>query len=959
MILLPLRHALAFVAIVLMARVATPVAAAPAEIPGPRAGKWAHEYTTLAPDPRVVWGRLDNGVRYALLPHRGVPGSVAMRLVMLSGSVDETDSERGIAHFVEHMVFRGTRRFKYEEMVGFFQKLGMEYGSDVNAVTSFDYTAYMLDFRDNDRELLHQGLMLLRDFTDSANFDSGYIEHERGVILSELRLRSGGLSGENMASYLPLVFRGTRIQDRSPGGLPEQVRTFTREQFLAFYRRCYRPDLAVVVIVGDIDVAATTELVREEFGAIAARTDPVPPRQEGKLDTRKALRATVLPISDVGGIEVSATSVIRPPSRPDSLERQIERQRRTFVTSLLSDRIEQTLPGGEGASYNVLMGLETAEARAAGGPEDWDATVTGLDEVIRVTYESGFTAREIEQLKRHYTMLSTFMIEQAATMDPTGLASELVDTITEHTVFTGFEQTWRTFFDWLGRVTPQDLLQTFRNCWDLERMAFHITGETEIKGGEATVLKRIAEVRKGKMRTLRLETRDESVFTLLKWGTPTPVVERSEVPELGAKMYRFGNNVRLNFIPRRNEPGLVQAFVRVGNGVLDMPGNQPALKEFALQTLLASGAGRYTSEQIGEIVSDHMLGFSIDLEDHDAFTFRGYTRAEDFRAFLGVTTEFLHKPRFDTYLHRSVKLLAAIQRVIGGFGMGEGVRELEDYLFKGDARFTWGTVNNYLGMSVLDVRNWIQPQLTGGYLEVTVVGDIEEKTVIDLVSRTLGSLPVRAATKVMARPPAPVTITAPAGFQRIEFVGEQHQGMVIGTWPVQGATAVRDSIAVHVLGRVMDIRIREQVRDNLGLAYSPSTQFDEFDGFPGFGLLQTVVDCSPADSTRIAELIASISASAAKSGVTPGEFQGALGVFKSQIRRAFLENGFLLKQFSRAQESPQSIDDLIAASKDLFDTITIEEVNAWAAKILPAANCRTAAIVPKPFVGILQTGAKP
>jgi len=950
------RPVLAALAFALLAGFAAPAGAAPAEIPGPRAGKWAHDYTTLAPDARVVWGRLDNGVRYALLPHRGVPGSVAMRLVILSGSIDETDSERGIAHFTEHMVFRGTRRFKYEEMVGFFQKLGMEYGSDVNAVTSFDYTAYSLDLRDNNSGLIHQGLMLLRDFTDSAGFDPGYIEHERGVILSELRLRAGGLSGENMASYLPLVYRGHKLQHRSPGGLPEQIRTFTREQFLEFYRRCYRPDLAVVVIAGDIDVAGVTGLIRTEFGAIPARTDPVPARDEGRLDTRKALRAAVLPISNVGSVSVSATSATRPPARPDSLERQIERQRRTFVTSLLADRIEQTLPGGAGAQYETVMGIEMAEARAAGPAGQWDAAATGLDEVIRATYERGFSAREIEQLRRHYTMLSTFMLEQAATMDPTGLAGDLVDSITEHTVYIGFEENWRIFFGWLGAVTPQELLQSYRNCWDLERMAFHLAGELEIKGGEATVLKRLAEVRKGKLRTLRMETRDESVFTLLRWGTPNAVVERGEVPELGATMYRFGNNVRLNFIPRRNEPGLVQAFVRVGNGVLDMPGNQPALKEFGLQTLLASGAGRYTAEQIGEIVGDHMLAFSLDLDDHDAFTFRGYTRTEDFKAFLGVTTEFLHKPRFDTYLHRSARLIAAMQRAMGGFGIGQGYRELEDHLFRGDPRFTWGTVNNYLGMSVLDVRNWVQPQLTDGYLEMTVVGDIEEKALLDLVSRTLGSLPVRAATKVMARTPAPVVISAPAGFQRIEFVGEQHQAVVIGTWPAQGATSVRDTVAVHVLGRVMDIRIREQVRDNLGLAYSPQTRFEEFDGFSGFGLLQTTVDCSPADSTRIAELIAAISASAAGAGVTPGEFQGALGVFKSQIGRAFLENSFLLRQFSRAQENPQSIDDLLAASRDLFDTITIEEVNAWAEKILPASNCRAAAIVPKPFIGIFQTG---
>ena len=934
-----------------------PVAtAAPAEIPGPRSGQWAHELTDLAPDARVTWGRLDNGVRYALLPHDGVPGSVAMRLVMLSGSMDETDSERGMAHFVEHMVFRGTKRFQYEEMVGFFQKLGMEYGSDVNALTTFDHTAYMLDFRDNDPALLHQGLMLLRDFTDSANFDQGYIDHERGVILSEMRLRSGGLSGQAMASYLSLVYRGFKVQDRNPGGLPQQIRTFTREQFLNFYRRCYRPDLAVVVVVGDIDIDAIAKLIRMEFGAVPARADPIAPRDEGRGETRKALRAAVLPISDVGGITVSASSVTRVPLRPDSLERHIERQRRNFVAGLLTDRIKQTLPGGDRAEYKTIAGLETTEAYAQAAPGDWDAAVTGLDEIIRLTYERGFTEREVDQLKRHYRMLSSFMLEQAPTMDPTSLARGLVDSITEHNVYIGFQESWRAYFDWVGRISAQDLLQTFRGSWDLDRLAYHVSGEVEIKGGESAVLKRIAAARKDRMRTVRIETRDESSFALLKWGTPTPVVEQSALPELEAKFYRFGNNVRVNHVQRRNEPGLVMAVVRVGNGVLDMPGDQPALKDFALQTLLASGAGRYTSERIGEIVDDHMLAFSVDLDDHDAFTFRGYTRTEDFKAFLGVVTEFLHKPRFETYIHRSQRLMAAMQRALGGFGIGQGVRELEDYLFRGDARFTSGTVNNYLGMSVLDVRNWIQPQLTGGYLEMTVVGDIGEQALIDLVSRTLGALPVRAATKVMARPPAPLEISAPAGFQRIEFVGEQHQAVVIGNWPVQGASSVRDSVAVHTLGRVMDIRIREKVRDNLGLAYSPRTQFEEYDGFPGFGLLQTTVDCSPADSSRIAELITTISDSAATAGVTPGEFTGALGVFKGQIRRAFLENGFLLKYLSRAQENPQTVDDLVAASQDLFDTITIEDVNAWAARILPASNSRTAAIVPKPYIGIFQTG---
>src|SRR5687767_14499530 len=140
---------------------------------GPRAGKWAHETpkNAVSPDPRVVWGRLDNGFRYALLPHKGVPGRVALQLVVLAGSLDERPSELGIAHYTEHMAFGGSKHFKAEDMVSLFQRLGVEYGSDVNAITTFDYTAYRLDFRENDAALMRDGLRLFRDFGDGVTFD--------------------------------------------------------------------------------------------------------------------------------------------------------------------------------------------------------------------------------------------------------------------------------------------------------------------------------------------------------------------------------------------------------------------------------------------------------------------------------------------------------------------------------------------------------------------------------------------------------------------------------------------------------------------------------------------------------------------------------------------------------------------------------------------------------------------
>ena len=163
-----------------------------------------------------------------------------------------------------------------------------------------------------------------------------------------------------------------------------------------------------------------------------------------------------------------------------------------------------------------------------------------------------------------------------------------------------------------------------------------------------------------------------------------------ELPEIGAKLYRLENGVRVNIVSTPYEPGVVHAVARVGAGLVDMPGNKPALKEYGLRTLFASGTTHYMSDELGKIIGSQFLDFDFGVDDHDAFTFTGVAEPDDLTAFLGVVTEFLYKPKFGTYVHRSQKMQATMSRASSASGMAEGMRDLTDYLFEGDARFTWG-----------------------------------------------------------------------------------------------------------------------------------------------------------------------------------------------------------------------------------------------------------------------------
>ena len=923
----------------------------------PREGGWAHDASSaLEPSPDVIWGSLDNGFRYALLPHEGVPGAATLQFLVLSGSLEERDDERGIAHFIEHMCFRGTSEFTEEEMVRFFQELGTEYGSDVNAVTSFDHTAYTLDFRDASPELLSKGLRLFRNFADGVTFDPQSIEDERGVIRSELRGRDGLAARGQMAST-QVMFDGLRFPHRSPGGTPESINALTAAQFREFYNRHYRSDLMILVAAGDFDPANLAALVREQFASMVKPTSPVPEREIGQLSVSRGMRAGTFRVSDVGYARSQVAWVRDQRSVPDRRESRLESQRQTFAQTLLSDRLGAMLmntPGG-GATLETLLGYHAAIAGVAGGADNWESPLVALDQMIRSTLEHGFEQQEVDALRKRQLRMAEHMVAQYEHLDPHTLSQDLLDSILENKVYVGWQREFAWTRDWLNSTTPEELHASFREAWDPDHVVFHLSGDIDPALKPADVLEEVEKGRKRRVRRVRPGARKEYSFDLQEWGTPTDAELVRQVPELGVSLYQFGNQVRLNVASMPYEPGIVRAVVRVGSGLLDMPGSEPALKEFGLQTLFASGTAHYRAEDLNRIIGDQFLEFDFNVDDYDAFTFRGVTGQEELTSFLGVVTEFLQEPQFGTYVHRSEKIKAAMSRASNSMGMQEGMRELTDYLFKGDPRFTWGTMVDYIGMSSVDVRRWLEEPLRNGFVEVTIVGDVAEEDAVAAVRRTLGQLDSRAESKTLTRTPKPVEVTAPAGFKRIEFVGERHLAAVTGIWPVTEALSTRDRAALYILSKLLELHIREEIRNNLGLAYGPSASFENYDGFPEFGVLRAMIDCSSSETTRIARLVEDIAQTLSLEGVDEGEFIGARGILSSRIRRAWMDNAFVIKELARVQERPESLEELIALRAGLVDEITIDEVNAWAKKILTRRNSRTAAIVPKQFIGIFQT----
>jgi zinc protease len=224
----------------------------------------------LRADPAVRFGVLPNGMRYQILRNATPPHNASLRLRIDVGSMYERDDQRGLAHFIEHMVLNGTKNVPEGEFVRRLERAGLKFGPDTNATTDFRQTVYMLDLPETDTATVDTALFLLREVAGEATFAPGAIDSERGIVLSEERTRATPQlrTAEDELAYL---LKGDVLPTRLPIGLTDIIKTAPRERFAALYDAYYRPERATLIAVGDFDVDAMEAKIRAQFGTWKAR----------------------------------------------------------------------------------------------------------------------------------------------------------------------------------------------------------------------------------------------------------------------------------------------------------------------------------------------------------------------------------------------------------------------------------------------------------------------------------------------------------------------------------------------------------------------------------------------------------------------------------------------------------------------------------------------------------------
>ena len=267
----------------------------------------------IDPDPDVKTGTLDNGLRYYVRENDN-PGSRAeLRLVIDAGSVNETASQSGAAHFLEHMLFNGTTEFPANELIAVLRGFGAEFGADINASTSYDETIYQLTVPTDDGEAVETGMRVLQQWLAHATLDQSEVEAERGVVLDEWRNTTQSSEGRQFEAFERLYFDGTVYAGRSPIGSAEAIESMQADDLRAYYDAWYRPDNAGVVVVGDIDGDEIIDQIERLFGDATGRgADPDRVDASFTIDTQPD--AVVQPDPDEPSVTVEVALPI--PAQP-------------------------------------------------------------------------------------------------------------------------------------------------------------------------------------------------------------------------------------------------------------------------------------------------------------------------------------------------------------------------------------------------------------------------------------------------------------------------------------------------------------------------------------------------------------------------------------------------------------------------------------------------------------------
>lgn len=856
-------------------------------------------------DPAVRHGVLPNGMKYYVMRNAKPEKRIELRLALKVGSVQETDEERGLAHFNEHMNFNGSKNFKSGELISWLETLGTRFGADTNAYTSYDETVYMLQIPTDKEGAVEKGLLVMADWAGGANLDPAEIDKERGVVMDEMR-RGKGAAKRIRDKQDQVMFRGSRYADRLPIGVAEVITDAPHAVVQGFYRKWYRPDLMAIIVVGDMDEAAMEARVKELFGAIPKPDSPgdlpehpVPPHDETlySIETDKELTG-------------SSVQVIWKHEKLDNrtvgdFRRDAIRQVAAGLLSMrLRERAQQANPPFLGAGAGVgdrVKTLTTFSVSASAKDGTLATASSALMEEIERARKHGFVEAELERVKVSALAAAESRLKESKEYRSDQRVGGMVAAFLDDQVLTSDQYDYELTKALMPGIELSEVNEAFRKLIDTKSRVVLV--RAPLKDGVAvpTEPELRAAIEPAGGFEVAAYVDDLAGKTLIDF-TPEggSIVARREIGEIGATELTLSNGLRIVYKPTdfRADQVLMNAFAIDGATALGPKRYDAAIRATGLAD--GSGLGDFTAPQLSKwLQAQGVLAGASPGVSRLARSFNGSARPQDFETMVQLVHLYFTRPAFrDEAFQRMIdseteSLRNALNSPGGVYG-----RAVDEELYRGHDFFEPMTLERVAALKKEDMEAAYREMFDdASEWTFVLVGNIDPAAHEPLLAKWLGSIPTSsAAPRVVSEPSwKSWNLYFPAGERRrMVRKGIEDQARTLFTFSADARLDPQAEFDIGLATDLLQIKLREKLREEMGETYGVGAGYSSLWPYEGFGRIAISWTSAPAPRERMMAVVRETMAHMRKSMPTDADVTKLREMRRNSLAESRKENGYWL-----------------------------------------------------------------
>lgn len=909
----------------------------------------------LPNDPRLVTGEMANGMKYVIRKHGNPAGRASVWIHVSSGSLNETDKQRGIAHFLEHMAFNGSENFPPGSVVSFFESLGLTFGQHQNAFTSFDQTVYQLSLPNNKPESIDQALTFMSDVASRLTLPPAEIEKERQIILEEKRSRLGARQ-----RIQDIVFKriapGSTFGERLPIGVEETILGVQPADFQDYYGKWYVPSNMTVLIVGDVDEKAVEAQIQAKMGGGERLAAP----RDNPVGVKAATEPSAVVVQDKELTRAGVSMMRVTPARPASVTKADVRRDMVELLSAFAfnRRVEAKVNEGK-ASYqsggggvsSLFQSMVLAQAQAGGEPEKWEAILKDLAAEVQRARKFGFSESELEDVKKEVLSSAEQRAKQEDTYDARAILGRINNSIAEGEPIRSATQDLELVRELLPTIRASELGETFSRWFEPSGFVYVLELPESVKApSEAEFLKIATAAMSAEVAAeAQAAKADKLLDSIPAAGT---VSEQTEHAASAVGSAWLSNGVRVHHRFMDVEKNRVNVTIALLGGSMLETAENRGVTSAAINAWQRAATAKLSSTNIRDL----MLGKKIEvggLGGQESIRLAVTGDPADLETGLQLAYLLLTEPRIEDAAFSQWKTNQLQQIEASDKQPQQFFRKLvARTIYPAEAARTQPlTKENIEAITLTQAQAWLDRLIAQSPIEVAIVGDISRESAMTLAAQYLGALGKRDriapdsfnALREIKRPKGPLAAEK-------DLETQTPVAIALGGFFGPDSDNTADVRRMVIAERVLSVRMNKVIREEEQLVYSIGANLQPGGAYRGFGVFLAAAPTEPGKVPALVARVNQMFGEFAEKGMTSEELE----VAKKQIRNATDEQmkqpGYWTGVLDLMTFEHTRLDDVIGETT-AYDTITADEVTATFRSYYKPEN--TMSIVVKP------TGPRP